>query len=562
VPALGYEGHRVGPARHRLEAGAERTRTLGAVTEPEAFDVVVVGAGFAGLYALHRARGAGLSVRVIEAGGGVGGTWYWNRYPGARCDVESMEYSYSFDEDLQQEWDWTERYAGQPEILRYIDHVADRFDLRRDIRFNTRVTAATFDEGTSRWSVETDAGEQLDAQFLVMATGCLSAAMVPVIEGADSFEGSTFHTGRWPHEGVDLTGKRVGVIGTGSSGIQAIPVIAQQAAELTVFQRTAPYTVPARNGPLDPAEAAATKATYAELRQGNREATAAFGSRVPRLDVGALEVSEAERAAEYEARWERGGFTFLASFNDLFLDADSNETAASFVRAKIGEAIDDPTVAKRLMPAQVIGCKRLCLDTGYYETFNQAHVRLVDLSETPIEAITPGGIRTTAAQHDLDVIVFATGFDAMTGALSRIDIRGRDGLALCDAWAAGPRTYLGLGVAGFPNLFTVTGPGSPSVLTNMIVSIEHHVDWITDCIEHLRAHDLAVIEATTPAQDEWVDFVNGVAYATLFPTCNSWYLGANVPGKPRVFMPLPGFPIYTEVCESVVADGYRGFTLS
>ena len=528
----------------------------------DTFDLVVVGAGFAGLYALHRARGLGLTTRVLEAGGDVGGTWYWNRYPGARCDVESMEYSYSFDEDLQQEWDWTERYAGQPEILRYASHVADRFDLRRDIRFDTRVTAATWDDDATRWVVETEAGDVLRASFLVMATGCLSSAMVPDIAGADSFTGATFHTGRWPHEGVDLTGRRVGVIGTGSSGIQAIPLLAEQAAELTVFQRTAAYTVPARNGPLDPAEAAEIKASYAELRAANLQMAVAFGSRIPRREVGALEVDEADRRAEYEARWERGGFTFLGSFNDLLLDRVANETAAAFVRERIRETVRDPEIAEKLVPRQVIGCKRLCIDTGYYDTFNQPHVHLVDLQETPIEAITPAGVRTTAGEHELDVIVFATGFDAMTGALSRIDIRGRDGLALTEAWAAGPRTYLGLGVAGFPNLFTVTGPGSPSVLTNMIVSIEHHVAWITDCITHLRAEGLTTIEAEPSAQDEWVDFVNAVADLTLFPSCNSWYLGANVPGKTRVFMPLPGFPTYLEVCESVVADGYRGFALA
>ncbi|MCU1499862.1 MAG: cyclohexanone monooxygenase [Acidimicrobiales bacterium] len=524
--------------------------------------MVVVGAGFAGLYQLHRARGLGLDVQVVEAGGDVGGTWYWNRYPGARCDVESVEYSYSFDEDLQQEWEWTERYAGQPEILRYLSHVADRFDLRSGIRFDTRVVAATFDETVDRWLVDTDAGEEYDCQFLVMATGCLSSAMTPAIEGGESFTGSTFHTGRWPHEGVDFTGQRVGVIGTGSSGIQAIPLIAQEAAELTVFQRTAAYTVPARNGPLDPGELAAIKADYGALREANRQMPVAFGSRVPRRDVGALQVDEADRLAEYEARWERGGFTFLGSFNDLFLDRAANQTAAEFVRDKIRTIVHDPGLAERLVPDQVIGCKRLCIDTGYYETFNQPHVRLVDVTETPIEAITPTGIRTTAGEHRLDAIVFATGFDAMTGSLLRIDIRGRGGLPLRDAWEAGPRTYLGLGVAGFPNLFTVTGPGSPSVLTNMVVSIEHHVEWITACVEHLRTNGMRTIEVRPEAQEAWVDHVNGVASFTLFPTCNSWYLGANVPGKTRVFMPLPGFPDYVATCEQVAADGYRGFTLA
>ena len=532
------------------------------MSETRSVDLVIVGAGFAGMYMLHRSRGLGLSAQVVEAGSDVGGTWYWNRYPGARCDIESMEYSFSFDEHLQQEWDWTERYASQPEILRYASHVADRFDLRRDICFDTRVTGATYDEDTGRWLVETDSGDAFDAQFVVMATGCLSSAMTPAIEGGESFLGRTFHTGRWPHEGVDFSGQRVGVIGTGSSGIQAIPLIAREAAELTVFQRTAAYTVPARNGRLDPAEAAEVKARYAEFRAANRDRPAAFGSAIPTPELGALEVDPDQRLAEYETRWERGGFTFLGSYNDLLLDQKANDTAAEFVRGKIRDAVRDPDVAERLSPDQVIGCKRLCIDTDYYDTFNAPHVHLVDLQDTPIQEITPAGIRTSECEHPLDSIVFATGFDAMTGALLRVDIRGRGGLSLRDAWAAGPRTYLGLGVAGFPNLFTVTGPGSPSVLTNMIVSIEHHVDWIADCITHLRDHDLYTVEATVQAQDEWVDFVNGVAGFTLFPTCNSWYLGANVPGKTRVFMPLPGFPIYADVCESVVADGYRGFTLS
>ncbi len=530
--------------------------------ETDPLDLVIVGAGFAGMYMLHRSRELGLRARVVEAGSDVGGTWYWNRYPGARCDVESMEYSYSFDEDLQQEWRWTERYAGQPEILRYASHVADRFDLRSDIAFDTRVTAATYHEDEGCWRVETDGGDTIRAQFVVMATGCLSSAMTPEVDGIDSFAGRTLHTGRWPHEGVDLTGLRVGVIGTGSSGIQAIPLIAREAAELTVFQRTATYTVPARNAPLRPEEEAEVKAHYAQLRADNREMPTAFGSRIPRRDIGALSVDEADRRAEYEARWDRGGFTFLGSFNDLFLDRDANETAAEFVREKIQDLVTDPETAARLTPTQVIGCKRLCIDTGYYDTFNLPHVHLVDLQETPIAAITPAGIRTTAGEHELDVIVFATGFDAMTGALSRIDIRGRDGRTLREEWEAGPGTYLGLQVAGFPNLFTITGPGSPSVLTNMIVSIEHHVEWIGDVITYLRDHDLHRIEADPDAQDQWVDFVNGVASFTLFPTCNSWYLGANIPGKKRVFMPLAGFPIYTEVVDSVVADGYRGFALT
>ena len=540
----------------------------------EGLDLLVVGAGFAGLYMLHRARGLGLRTEVIEAGDGVGGTWYWNRYPGARCDVESLEYSYGFDADLQQEWEWTERYATQPEILRYLEHVADRFDLRRDIRFGTRVTGAAWDEETRRWTVTLDGHPDGDgegragtpttrtARFVVMATGCLSSAMTPDIPGADSFAGPTLHTGRWPHEGVDLTGRRVGVIGTGSSAIQAVPIIAEQAAELTVFQRTPNYAVPAHNAPLDPAVVAEVKADYDSFREANRQRSTAFGARIGFNDVSALSVDDEERLAEYERRWAHGGLPFLGAYNDLLLDRKANETAADFVRGKIHEIVDDPDVAARLSPDQVIGCKRLCVDTGYYATFNRPNVSLVDLRDTPIEAVEATGVRTTDGLHELDVLVFATGFDAMTGALDRIDIRGRGGRPLREAWAEGPKTYLGLMVAGFPNLFTITGPGSPSVLTNMITSIEHHVEWISDAIDHLRTTGRTTIEATPEAQEEWVTYVNGVAGITLFPTCSSWYLGANVPGKPRVFMPLPGFSMYADMVADVVADDYRGFALT
>jgi cation diffusion facilitator CzcD-associated flavoprotein CzcO len=525
-------------------------------------DLVVVGAGFAGLYMLHKARSQGLTVQLFEAGDGVGGTWYWNRYPGARCDVESMEYSYGFDEDLQQEWEWTERYATQPEILTYANHVADRFDLWPDIQLSTRVTAAAYDEGATRWRVTTDQGDEVSSRFLVMATGCLSAANVPDIAGAASFEGPTYHTGQWPHETVDFTGQRVGIIGTGSSAVQSIPIIAQQAAELTVFQRTPTFTVPAWNGPLDPIAVKETKAEYAQFRADNRRMPSAFGARMRRAEQSALEVTDDERRDEYERRWEAGGLPFLGAYTDLILSKAANDTAADFIREKLHEIVRDPDTARKLTPDQVAGCKRLCVDTGYWDTFNQPHVHLVDLREAPIEAITPTGIQTTDGHHDLDALIYATGFDAMTGALLRIDVRGRDGRTLQDAWAAGPRTYLGLAVEGFPNLFTITGPGSPSVLTNMLVSIQQHVEWIADCIGYLDERGHRTIEPTLEAQDEWVDFVNGVAGFTLFPTCNSWYLGANVPGKTRVFMPLPGFPTYVDRCAQVVADGYAGFALT
>ena len=527
----------------------------------ERFDAVIVGAGFAGLYMLHRARQLGLAARAFEAGAGVGGTWYWNRYPGARCDVESMEYSYGFDEALQQEWRWSERFAAQPEILRYLDHVADRFDLRKDIRFETRVIAAAWDESTSRWTVRTDQGDKVSAQYLVMATGCLSSANLPDIPGRDTFAGKRYHTGQWPHDEVNFTGKRVGVIGTGSSAVQSIPIIAAQAKMLTVFQRTATYTVPAMNGPLDAEHEARVKADYAAFRARNRLQINAFGSNMPRSKVSVHDMVPRERREALEARWRHGGLFFLGAFGDFLLDRAANDLAAEFVREKIRGIVRDPEVARLLSPRQLIGCKRLCIDTGYYETFNRPNVRLVDIGARGIEEITPAGVRVHGELHELDALVFATGFDAMTGTLLKIDIRGRGGRTLRDAWADGPRSYLGLGVAGFPNLFTITGPGSPSVLTNMVVSIEQHVDWIAGCIAHLRAARQRTIEAMPEAQETWVEHVNAVADATLYPQCNSWYVGANIPGKKRVFMPLLGFPPYAEKCNEVAARGYEGFEI-
>ena len=556
-------------------------------------DAVIVGAGFAGLYMLHRLRSAGFSVRVFEAGSGVGGTWYWNRYPGARCDVESMEYSYSFDEALQQEWQWSERYAGQPEILRYAEHVAERFDLKRHIAFDTRVQSAVFDEETSRWRVRAlsggsargpapsheralsggsarglapshervDSGEVLLARFCVMATGCLSSTNLPDFEGRDDFQGETYHTGRWPHREVDFSGKRVGIVGTGSSAIQAIPIIAAQAKHLTVFQRTPNYSIPARNGPIDADMVRDVKAEYAQFRARNRLMPAGFGSRMPQNDASALADDADNREANYDARWARGGFGFLGAYNDLLIDREANDTAAEFVRRRIRETVQDPQTAQALCPDNVIGCKRPCLDSGYFETYNRDNVRLVDIRANPIERLTPRGIVVAGEEHALDAIVFATGFDAMTGAVLGIDIRGRQGLSLRDKWSAGPRTYLGLGTVGFPNLFLISGPGSPSVLTNMLCSIEQHVDWIADCMANLRRANVASIEATQEAEDAWVDHVNAVADQTLYPTCNSWYLGKNIPGKPQVFMPLVGFPPYVEKCDAVAANGYEGFAL-
>ena len=525
------------------------------------FDAVVVGAGFAGLYMLHRLRQAGFRVRVFEAGSGVGGTWYWNRYPGARCDVESMEYSYSFSEDLQQEWNWSERYAGQPEILRYANHVAQRFDLRRDIVFDTRVVKAAFIEADNRWRIETDAGEVVEAAFCIMATGCLSSTNLPDFEGLESFAGETYHTGRWPHEGVDFAGKRTGIVGTGSSAIQAIPIIAEQARHLTVFQRTPNYSIPARNDAIDPNLVREIKAEYPQFRARNYRMPAGFGSKIPQNDAPALADDATDRDANYAERWQRGGFGFLSAYNDLLLDRQANETAADFVRRRIRATVRDPRVAELLCPDNVIGCKRPCLDSGYFETYNRANVQLVDVRANPIERITPNGIVVAGNEYPLDCIVFATGFDAMTGAVLNIDIRGRGGLALEEKWSAGPRTYLGLGTVGFPNLFLISGPGSPSVLTNMLCSIEQHVNWIADCLENLRNDGIQAIEATPQAEDAWVEHVNTVADATLYPTCNSWYLGKNIPGKPQVFMPLVGFPPYVDKCDAVAANGYEGFAL-
>ena len=525
-------------------------------------DVIVVGAGFAGMYLLHRLRGLGFRVQVMEAGDDVGGTWYWNRYPGARCDVESMQYSYQFDDGLQQEWEWSERYATQPEIMRYARHVADRFDLRRDIRFNCRVAAAHLDEGSNTWQVTTQDGDSLTARWFVMATGCLSSANMPDIPGVESFRGQIHHTGQWPHEGVDFTGKRVAVIGTGSSAIQSIPIIAEQAASLTVFQRTANYAIPARNRPLEAEEVARTKARYGEMRAQAKQMPA--GILFQANDVSAKAVDAAERQARFEHRWQKGGLTFLGAFNDLLLDEESNRFAADFVRNKIRETVKDPKVAELLCPTNIIGCKRLCVDSGYYETFNRDNVHLVDISGNAIEALTETGLRTAdGSTHEFDSIVFATGFDAMTGSLLRVDIRGCGGRALADKWQEGPKTYLGLMTAGFPNMFMVTGPGSPSVLTNMLPSVEQHAEFIADCIAHIAEKGLQRIEAEPAAEEAWVAHGDEVAGLTLRSTCSSWYIGANIPGKPRVFMPyIGGFPAYLQKCADVVAKGYEGFRLS
>jgi cation diffusion facilitator CzcD-associated flavoprotein CzcO len=528
----------------------------------ERYDAIVVGAGLAGLYQLYRLRELGLRARVIEAADGVGGTWYWNRYPGARCDVQSLSYSYSFSPELEQEWTWSEKYPTQPEILRYVNHVADRFELRPDITFGIRVTQARFDEGTDRWIVATDAAGEFDTQFLIMATGCLSASKLPEVPGLELYGGRTHHTARWGNDEVRFDGLRVGVIGTGSSGIQSIPIIAEQAADLTVFQRTPNFSMPAGNRPLSPDEVAQMKANYRAWRELQR--TSRAGIPGEETMESALTAPPDERTAKYQAAWERGELTALiGTYVDLLVDPAANETAAEFVRDKIRAIVRDPEVAETLCPRTFpVGTKRMCLDSGYYETFNRPNVHLVDLRKTPLVEFTPTGIRTSAAEYALDAVVFATGFDALTGALTAIDMRGRNGVALASQWSAGPRNYLGLAMAGFPNLFTITGPLSPSVLSNMVVSIEQHVDWVTDCIAYLRSHGFAAIEATQAAQDEWVQHVADVGSFTLFPQAESWYTGANVPGKPRVFMPyIGGVGEFRLKCDAVAASGYEGFTL-
>jgi cyclohexanone monooxygenase len=524
-------------------------------------DVVVVGAGFAGLYLIHKLRQLGFTVRAFEAGDDVGGTWYWNRYPGLRCDIDSLSYSYSFSPELEQEWVWSEKYATQPEILRYLNHVADRFDLRRDITFGTRVTAARWDNG--RWQVETDKGERVEARFVIMATGCLSKPKAVDIPGADSFKGPAYATFAWPLQGVDFSGQSVGVIGTGSSGIQAIPLIAKQARSLTVFQRTPVFSLPAFNRVLPDSEIRAHKAEIPAFRRAQRDS--AIGVPWPLPEPSALAVSEDQRNAHYEHGWQAGSLLGLyTAYADIFASREANETASEFIRRKIRAIVKDPKTAEMLSPRSFpFGTKRPCLDTNYYETFNAPHVKLVDLQATPIVKITETGVTTTERDYPLDALVFATGYDAMTGALFNIDIRGTDGRSLREKWADGPQNYLGLAIAGFPNLFTITGPLSPSVLTNMVVSIELHVEWIADCLKTLRERGASAIEATHDAEEAWSAHAAEAASQTLFPQANSWYMGANVPGKSQVCYPyVGGLQVYRAKCDEVATNGYAGFAIS
>ena len=534
------------------------------VQRPGDHDALIIGAGFAGMYQLHLLRDRlGLDAVVLEAGDGVGGTWFWNRYPGARCDSESHCYNYTFDKDMFEAWEWTERYPQQPEIMRYLNHVADRLDLRRNIRLETRVTGARYDESDNRWVITTQDGETFRAKFLITAVGCLSTANVPNIPGLSSFAGQWVHTGSWPQEDVDFSGKRVGLIGTGSTGIQATPVIAETAAHLTVFQRTANYSVPAHNAPLTPEFKQWVRGNHADIRHTTHAST--NGQAFTIEDRSVWDVSPEKREALYEAAWAKGGLQFRAVFRDLLTDKAANDTAATFLKKKIRQIVHDPATADLLADIDhPYAAKRPPIDTGYFETFNRTNVSLVNVRAAPIAEITTDGIRTTEASYPIDIIVFATGYDAMTGPLLRLDITGRDGIALRDAWAAGPRTYLGLQIEGFPNLFTITGPGSPSVLTNMPVAIEQHAEWIADCIAHMLDQGAARIEPEEEAVTAWVGQVNDAANATLLPQASSsWYLGANIPGKPRVFMPYAGgMARYRAICEDVATKGYQGFVLS
>ncbi|MDD9896943.1 MAG: NAD(P)/FAD-dependent oxidoreductase [Gammaproteobacteria bacterium] len=529
--------------------------------KPSQFDAVVIGAGFAGLYALYKLRSLGLKVKVYEAGSGLGGTWYWNRYPGARCDVHSLEYSFQFSEALQQEWIWSEKYAPQAEILEYANHVADRFDLRKDIQFDTRISALTFDDASNLWIGKTQERETFSARYCIMATGCLSVHNVPDFAGMADFQGQLLHTGQWPHEPIEFHNQEVGIIGTGSSAIQAIPIIAEQAKQLTVFQRTASFSIPAHNAPMDQEYERNVKANYKEFRQHNSQRYAALNNNPSH--VSALEVSEEERREIFEQRWQEGGLPFLASFNDLGTEQEANNTAVEFVHGKIKEIVKDQDTAELLCPKTVMGCKRLCVDTDYYKTFNRDNVSLVDLNTSPIQRITQNGIQTSDREYRFDALILATGFDAMTGALLAIDIRGVANKSLAEHWENGPANFLGLTMSGFPNMFMITGPGSPSVLANMIVGIEQHVDFIADLITFMQKNEKFRVEANSESEANWVKLVNSIADKTLFPTgCNSWYTGANIPGKPRIFMPYLGYPSYVEKCNEIAANDYRDFEFS
>ena len=536
----------------------------GHLNPAETVDAVVVGAGFSGMYQLHKLRDMGLSVKVFEAGEDVGGTWYWNRYPGARVDIESMAYSFSFSKELEQDWVWSEKYSPQPELLRYAQHVAERFDLKRDISFNTRVESAHFDEDNNEWLVTTECGRRVRARYLVMATGVLSAAKTPDIAGRDSYKGETYQTGLWPKEGVDFTGKRVAIIGTGSSAVQSIPLIAEEADELVVYQRTAAYSTPAFNRPLTNSEIDTMKGNYDQYRQEQRLSPAGIINPERQLER-VMDVPKEERQRRFEEAWDEGLLTGLMStFSDIQLDEDANHEVAEFIRDRIRNTVQDRQTADDLTPkAYPYATKRPCIDTNYYETYNRENVSLVNLRRTPIETITETGIETSDGAREFDAIVYATGFDAMTGPLLRVDIRGRGGKRLVDAWIDGPRSYLGIAIHGFPNLFTITGPSSPSVLSNMLVSIEQHVDWVSDCIGWMNENGKTAIEPSDAAERDWAEHTAHLAGMTLFPQADSWYMGANVPGKPRMFLAyVGGVGAYRLICDQIAATGYHGFDVN
>ncbi|MCX5042364.1 NAD(P)/FAD-dependent oxidoreductase [Aldersonia sp. NBC_00410] len=528
------------------------------------YDAIVIGAGFAGLYALHKLRDQmGLRVRVFEAGDDLGGTWYWNRYPGARCDIESIHYSYSFSAELEQEWEWSEKYASQPEILAYLNHVADRFNLRDDIEFATRITSAVWNDDRGLWQVGSGDGSVSTGRYLISGAGNLSVPKNPEFDGIDTFVGEVYLTGKWPHEGVDFTGKRVAVIGTGSSGIQAITEIGKQAGHLTVFQRTPNYATPLGNAPSDPVRVGQVKANYPAVRDVARSSF--IGVPYDQAHPSALGVSPETRRRIFDECWDEGGFRFfIDTFQDVLFDKAANDTVSNYVRERIRERVSDPVVAEKLSPTNhPYGTKRPPFETNYYETYNRDNVRLIDVASSPITAVTENGVRTAEGDYDFDVIVLATGFDAMTGPLLDMGIVGRDGRKLSDKWVDGPHTYLGLTIHGFPNLFLITGPQSPSVLYNMPLAIEDHVDFVADAIDHLRRNGLDTMEPTLDAETKWVDHANELAQATLLPGTDSWWMGANIPGKPRVCLVyLGGAPAYREICADVVDKGYEGFTLS
>ena len=527
----------------------------------EKLDAIIIGSGFSGIYQLYSLRDKlGLKAKVLDAASGVGGTWFWNRYPGARCDSESHTYMYYFSKDLVNEWEWSERYPQQPEILRYLNFVVDKLKLRSDIELNTRMSQAHFDVATNRWNVKTEDGKEYNAKYLITAVGCLSSANIPKVEGLADFKGEWYHTGQWPHEGVNFTGKRVALIGTGSTGIQATPVIASTAKHLTVFQRTPNYSLPARNAPLTSDFKKYAKQHAADIYKIMTTNTNGHGFYIE--DVSALDVPKTERLKAFEEKWKTGGFQFRALYRDILTSAAANETAAEFLRGKIKEIVKDPSVAEDLADIDhPFAAKRPPIDSGYFEAFNRDNVTLVNIRKTPLERITAQGVKTSTQEIQADVIVFATGFDAMTGSLLKLNITGRDNRKLKEYWHAGPRTYLGLQVPGFPNMFTITGPGSPSVLCNMPPAIEQHVEWITNCIKHMENKHLAVIETTEQSGDSWQAEVDRAANATLLPTVkHSWYLGANVPGKPRVFMPYAGgLAHYRKICDDVAQNNFKGF---